>query len=120
MKLWEVLKALEENPKKKFTSSGLIGDIGISIASKSYKFKYDDISDDIHIDMKRDWQEVKQSVTWQEAIEAWATKGKDISCTVDKFNVKYTGRVLQDNTNLGITKAEIEEGTWYIEGENNE
>ena len=82
MKLWEVLKALEENPEKKYKMVSIFGKIheigldrnGYYTFSTIYNGKNIDTEPgggfDGNIYREADWQEVKQPVTWQEAIEA--------------------------------------------------
>ena len=136
MKLWEVLKALEENPKRKFEYGNVdrFYTMGIhKVYGESYfqltavNEEGKNISDlasgqfDGNFTLDNDWQEIKQPVTWQEAIEAWATKGKDISCKIvkqeyyfKKFKEKYNTE-LQDHNGYGIAWEHITKGTWYIE-----
>jgi len=114
MKLWEVLKALDENPKKVFESNlagleykiSLDGEI-IAFESGAVKF--------IGLNNCRDWQEVKQPVTWQEAIEAW-TNGKTIRCEDGGFDYLFSGgkSILTDSVGP-IDTYQITKGTWYIE-----
>lgn len=111
MKLWEVLKELEENPMKvfehesldqrAFVSGGLIIEEG-----QHRKLIY-----------MNDWQEVKQPVTWQEAIEAWAD-GKKIRCVIGKAEYIFGRspyREFQDQNDYGLAPEHITKGTWYIE-----
>lgn len=95
MKLWEVLKALDEGSKSSYKHSS-----GMSPSIVIYE-KYTD-----------GWQEVKQPVTWQEALEAWAN-GKLI------YVVNKAGdRVYSQGGEGGymtLLPAEILHGTWYIE-----
>jgi hypothetical protein len=64
-------------------------------------------------------EEIKQPVTWQEAIEAWAN-GKSVKCVYgDKPRVGIAlynnGGFLKDTDSCSLSKAEIVEGIWYIE-----
>ena len=121
MKLWEVLKALEENPKKKFTSNG---DIVAQIYEQSKCYGIIGVNPgEVIIDSERDWQEVKQPVPWHKAIEEWA-KGKNISCEVDGFVFFYSKnlidmedkwRVLRSKEGVSISVNEILNGKWYVE-----
>ena len=107
MKLWEVLKALEENPDKKFKSVNYNQEeIIISMGAGCYDLPFR------VLDSNRDWQEIKQPVTWQEAIEAWAN-GKLI-CTTNEAG----GRVCRrggEGRFMSLSPTEIFHGTWYIE-----
>ena len=121
MKLWEVLKALEENPKKKFTSNG---DIVAQIYEQSKCYGIIGVNPgEVIIDSERDWQEVKQPVPWHKAIEEWA-KGKNISCEVDGFVFFYSKdskfgedkwRVLKSEEGEEISVNEILNGKWHVE-----
>ena len=125
MKLWEVIKELTENKDKKFVFDN--GDriytmsIDRSCGSKYFHLsaindKGADISEldsgefDGNFTVNDDWQEVKQPVTWQEAIQEFA-KGKKVTA---KFNnQEWTLRTLielPEYLNRAITN-----GTWYIE-----
>ena len=61
------------------------------------------------------WQLVRQPVTWQEAIEAWAD-GKTIKTQSDDGIRTYrkTSKGLQSVLG-GVTKDELLNGTWYVE-----
>ena len=112
MKLWEVFKALEENPKKVFkdkhsrtihiNDKGGIQFNGVNIVrSKTFGVCY--------IDPKVDWQEVKQPVTWQEAFEAWLN-GTPVYCILEN------GKRVEYDQNINFIHAHsLKTGTWYIE-----
>lgn len=110
MKLWEVLKALEENPKKVFKSSlagveykiSLDGDVTAFEASTG---KYTGLNND------RDWQEIGRPVPWQEAIEAWAD-GKKIRCKCEGGETFFRP---SNVSSACFTAKLITHGTWYIE-----
>lgn len=114
MKLWEAFKALEENPKKVFkdkfsrtihiNDKGGIQFNGVNIVrAKTFGVCY--------IDPKVDWQEVKQPVTWQEAIEAWAN-GKKIRCKCEGGETFFRP---SNVSSACFTAKLITHGTWYIE-----
>lgn len=122
MKLWEVLKALEENPKKKFKYENLdrIYTMGIDTVCGERFYELtavNDKGDSINhlpsggfygnFTLDNDWTEVKTPVTWQEAIEAWA-KGKIITCKAHGVSYMYG-----QNTE-SIVRYLILNGTWYI------
>lgn len=127
MKLWEVLKELEENPKKVFEC-----DTGSRIKffdNKLYWYdKHDNPKEVFEIRDKRSgtglrhntgdiWQEVKQPVPWRAAIEAWMN-GKTISVTQKDIGKRfYEGKdyLLRDQHGDSVSEDEIAEGTWYIE-----
>ena len=112
MKLWEVLKALEENPDKKFKSVNYNQEeIIISMGADCYDLPFR------VLDSNRDWQEVKQPVPWQEAIKAWMN-GKTIGVTQKDIEKRfYEGKdyLLRDQHGDSVSEDEIAEGTWYIE-----
>ena len=132
MKLWEVLKELEENPKKRFKSIKRMSDVEsvLWIGSNDYlylerkkldgtKLPVDKSSGGFNgnINIYADWQEVKQPVTWQEAIEAWMN-GKTIGVTQKDIEKRfYEGKdyLLRDQHGDSVSEDEIAEGTWYIE-----
>lgn len=128
MKLSEVIEALERNPKKRFECSLIGGHKGYMYTKDDY-YRLDIHDDDgfliyqqrgggafndkIHINI--DWQEVKQPVTWQEAIEAWAN-GKTIKCTKQGSDFVFEGYKpnLRDQFDA-IGRFQLIDGTWYIE-----
>jgi hypothetical protein len=128
MKLWEVLKALEENPEKKFeTDSGKFKSI---FSAKGGFFHLDVYNDgrlipqeygggafNGNVCLGKEWQEIKQPVTWQEAIEAWAN-GKTIRCEDGGSGCLFSGgrNTLTDSAGP-IDRYQITKGTWYIEEE---
>lgn len=71
------------------------------------------------IDIARDWEEIKQPVTWQEAFEAW-TDYKGIYCKVGDEIWNYhrnnggVGLVATED-NEAVSSNEIKYGKWYIE-----
>ena len=127
MKLSEVIKAIEENPRRKFECVEGRNTYTISASSTfnhifynlhAVNCKGNDISDSPmggfngNFTFKADWQEVKQPVPWQEAIEAWAN-GKLI-CTTNEAG----GRVCRrggEGRFMSLSPTEIFHGTWYIE-----
>lgn len=63
-----------------------------------------------------DWEEVKQLVTWQEALEAWAN-GNAIECELSGERKVYQGfyeRLVPSCSSYAVGKSEINNGTWYI------
>ncbi len=119
MKLWEVIKALTEDPTKLFrkdssfhvgfTTEGALGWKNENGAFKSYfTVREDHLLDD-------GWKLVRQPVTWQEAIQAWAD-GKTIKTQSDDGIRTYrkTSKGLQSVLG-GVTKDELLNGNWYVE-----
>ena len=114
MKLWEVLKALDENPKKRFKSNVVGVEYKISldggvVAFEASTGKFTGLSN------SRDWQEAKQPVTWQEAIEAWVS-GKTIKCTIQGSDYVFDGHKPKLRGQIDtIDRSQLRNGTWYIE-----
>ena len=110
MKLWEVLKALDENHQKKFMHES--GDQEVFF-NGGVVIKEGDARKLVYL---HDWQEVRQPVTWQEAIEAWAKGGK-VKCILHGKSFTYD-RSKWGNMYSGdgyLCDSEILNGTWYIE-----
>ena len=127
MKTWEMIKALTEDNKKKFKDSlnstiGLnkggelswLEEIGIS-AEKPVVFGKTFYWNNLDVE----WKEIKESVTWQEALEA-NSKGKKVKVETNSNRCKgYTKTfasddLLQDTEWDAMTSLEITTGTWYI------
>ena len=112
MKTWEMIKELTENPKKKFNNeygstirhngSSLVWEDG-SIAQLTKQF------------IEGNWEEVKQPVTWQEAIQAWVD-GKEVICMLNRAALEYapSNFGMENQYQTGISYREIKEGEWYI------
>lgn len=108
MKLWEVLKALEENPEKEFEC------VGMRLIRESGTYRFINVNTrerNFYMGVDNDWQEIKKPVTWQEALEAWAN-GKPIKCECE-FGIIYFKPPRQSSACL--TAKLITHGTWYIE-----
>ena len=130
MKLWEVLKALEENPEKVFKGNLSCGFKTLMRVRDGYfDLKIFNLSGELipqekkggvfneNLRLSLDWQELKQPVSWQEAIEAWAN-GKTIGVTQKDIEKRfYEGKdyLLRDQHGYSVSEDEIAEGTWYIE-----
>ncbi len=120
MKLWEVLKALEENPNKKFECVNMRLERVLDI----YRFTNVNTQERaFYMGVDNDWQEVKQPIPWEKAIEEWA-KGENISCEVDGCVFFYSKdskfgedkwRVLKSREGEPISVNEILNGKWYVE-----
>ena len=126
MKLWEVIKALDENTNKRFKNE-LGSIIGFADNILQWIDKDGEIIEPFLVRDRRsgtgichntgdNWQLVRQPVTWQEAIQAWA-EGKTVIVenTCDKR--KYDGKkfFLKDEYGIPLGSWEITNGTWYIE-----
>ena len=142
MKLWEVIKALTEDPAKRFERKDqckhwvMRTDVGVggAISGRTYYFMLDCHGEDIYGDAgefhgnltnnEDDWQLVRQPVTWQEAIQAWAD-GKKVAWEDDADHrvfdrnkswaiPKYQSHLL-DQDGDAVTVRMISGGTWYVE-----
>ena len=120
MKLWEVMKKLDENPNKRFKHE-LGSIIGFADNVLQWLEKDGEIIEPFCIRDRRsgtgichntgdDWQEVKQPVTWQEAIQAWAD-GKKVSY---KYSYNEMMHVFQDSNRM-LSIEKIEDAVWYVE-----
>lgn len=119
MKLWEVLKALDENPKKVFEC-----DTGSRIKFLDNRLhwydKHGNPKEVFEIRDKRSgtgichntgdfWQEIKQPVPWKEAFEAWLN-GTPVFCILEN------GKKVEYDQNINFIHAHsLKTGTWYIE-----
>ena len=56
-----------------------------------------------------DWQLVRQSVTWQEAIEAWGEGHTIKKCFPNSEQTYPSG------TTIHLTKNDVVNGIWYVE-----
>lgn len=128
MKIWDVFKALSENPEKEFLLKSECGEVrtlgveegyvtfrvvnarGVDL-TLNYPTGRGAFSENIKIDAE--WEEVRKPVSWQEALQAWAN-GKDIE-------LKRVGgsRKLINGYGLFLHEEDLVKGTWYIldEGE---
>ena len=127
MKTSEVIEALERNPNKRFECNLFSGFKALMSTRDGYfdlkifncygelisqEKKGGAFNENIRVN--KDWQEVKQPVTWQEAIEAWVN-GNTISCEFNGHKSIYSQGYLGDQNTLAPIKSEFKEGTWYIE-----
>ena len=120
MKLWEVIKALTEDPTKKFELFDAINDSMERIGSDENHLWYSRTDNGIssngavledNVDLNNNnWQPVRQPVTWQEAIQAWAG-GRIISVEIGGFKYKFT----HDDYIFGLSERMINLGRWYVE-----
>lgn len=130
MKFSEVIKALEENPNKKFEKFQKYGNRYVISARDNNYFQFDVFNEEGELldsgcggggfsgnfkATDEDWQEVKQSVTWQEALIAWAN-GASIHCQVDGKTWTYCEGGLEaiEDSNA-LEEEEILRGKWFIE-----
>lgn len=106
MKLWEVLKKLDENPLKKFEC------VNMRLERELDTYRFTNVITQeraFYMGVDNDWQEVKQPVTWQEAIEA-AMQGRKVEFFLGGFTYNF-------NKESEICPKHIEAAKWYIEEE---
>lgn len=125
MKTWEMIRELAKNPKKQFKnqegdkvivdngvvkfSNGEIFELNFKGYNANYYFSRVGTIDNY------EWEEVKQPVSWQEAIEAWLN-GKDIYYTFNDSKTFIEGDKIYFKTPYRpLSKDEISEAKWYIE-----
>ena len=118
MKLWEVIKALTEDPTKKFELSDKDSRERIGSDGNYLWYSKNDnrtssngavLEDNVDLN-NNNWQPVRQLVTWQGAIQAWAG-GRIISVEIGGFKYKFT----HDDNIFGLSERMINLGTWYVE-----
>ena len=131
MEYWEVVKELKEDAKKKFEakleSTGWTVRMSVDTRLSRY-FMFEVFNGARLIDqscnggafngnvaLDLDWQLVRQPVTWQEAIQAWAD-GKTIK-TESSDGIRTYKRTTNSLQSVlgGVTKDEILNGKWYVE-----
>ena len=126
MKTSEVIEALERNPWKRFECNLFSGFKALMSTRDGYfDLKIFNCNGELisqekkggafneNIRVNKDWQEVKQPVTWQEAIEAWAN-GKRIKYENEHGCLTYSGNTLKDEIGP-LASYQLTTGTWYIE-----
>ena len=126
MKTWEMIKALEESNKKNFVSE-LGNVVGLNLEGMLVWKKDNNLDESIFKlgknlfwnNLDAEWEEINQSATWQEALEA-NSKGKRVKVETNSNRCKgYTKTfanddLLQDTEWDAMTALEITTGTWYI------
>lgn len=127
MKTWEMIKALNENPNKKFKlilckKLNYIGSVALNykgylnILNKN-ETEILDINRMKGILIDGKWEEINRfkEVSWQEAIEAWLN-GDKIYSIFNKTKRYIDENYLQsDNLWRGLSRKELKNGKWYIE-----
>ena len=121
MKTWEMIKELTENPHKKFKSNKepdrhvFIQD-GVLKWQSGKEFTLNVNQNKFSGTLNQyEWEEVKQPVTWQEAIQAWVD-GKEVICMLNRAALEYapSNFWMENQYQTGISYREIKEGEWYI------
>ena len=107
MKLWESLEKGSGYAGKKFKHPD-----GYSLVCHGdVTFYYQGVSRDSLRVPNDGWYEVRQPVTWQEAIEAWAD-GKKISYSYGGYDRQLP---FEDSNAMMLTIQKIKEAEWYVE-----
>lgn len=126
MKTWEMIKELTENPNKKFKNKKdgyKVQMINGLLVYPFYNSEHELQSSDWFLvadnALEMEWKEVKEPVTWQEAIEAWID-GKTIYCLLNGEKFIYERSPLRKSLydtewKSSISAAELMNGDWYIE-----
>ena len=121
MKQWEVMRLLEENPTKVYEARLARNPwvARIRVENGCYKVTGHDANDGDEIiqslskemaTLDLNWHEVKQPVTWQEAIQAWAD-GKKVSYKYPDDKTMYPF----EDSNQMVTVEKIKTADWYVE-----
>ena len=104
MKLWEVIKEIENGSTKTYEATTAHGKIKIHKTEKGYLWL------PRYLRLDYDWQPIPQTVTWQEALQAWAD-GENVV-----LNCGETENYLLGSHNyLQVSKEQIANGIWYVE-----
>jgi hypothetical protein len=125
MKLWEVIKALDENPRKVFSAKSGDSDLELSADIdhlKDFGYTFLDVVTTCEVEGKvkhdlsclgklsADWHDVSQPVTWQEAIQAWSD-GKKVRYKYPDDKTMYPF----EDTNQMMSIEKIKVAAWYVE-----
>ena len=127
MKLYEAMKLLDEDPSRKFEYQGyqkkwlLYADVCydgsvfymLDCWDKSGELRTGTVFGSLHgnLTTSDNWQLVREPVTWQEAIEAWAD-GKKISYSYGGYD---RWSPFEDSNAMMLTIQKIKEAEWYVE-----
>ena len=123
MKTSEMIAMLEKDPKLRFTSGGEISTMEAICRSGNIELYY--IPAELRYEFRcdRDWQLVREPVTWQEALQA-ALDGKTIVCkncagcgeNCGDYKEKQILSIKRNGENdMSICLEQLQGGTWYIE-----
>lgn len=120
MKTWEVIKELMQKPNKVYQQ---VDKENNRLIVQSGEIQWDKGGGRVVLDrwfLNREWEEAKQPVPWQEALEAWAN-GAAVKCEINDgsgFTLFYKGNLYpEDGDEIALCSEEILKGTWYILGE---
>ena len=128
MKLWEVMRLLEEDPSREFEYQDeqkkwrLYADAGCYDDRVFYMLDCWDNKGELKTGHKfgslhgnlstlDNWKPVRKTVTWQEAIEEWAD-GKTVTVSTP---FGFESKEVKKSRGSSITEYEITKGKWYVE-----
>ena len=126
MKLYEAMKLLDENQRDVYEAKMNYGfKVRMTVKQGSGVYYYFEVfKEERLVDpslgsgafngnaaLNLDWQLVRQPVTWQEAIEAWAD-GKKISYSYGGYDRQLP---FEDSNAMMLTIQKIKEAEWYVE-----
>lgn len=109
MKLWEVLKSLEENPEDTYQSED-----GFKVKTNGGYFE---INEKIVASINRNYEKVKKSVTPAKAFEKWI-EGHSVYYTDDSGYKQCIDDNVFKSGGCNVTKRSVKVYTWYVEDEN--
>lgn len=124
MKLWEVMKLLEENPRDVYEAKmdddwkyQMTVEDGFGGYYHFDVFKGKELIDQSiaggafngNVALNLDWQLVREPVTWQEAIQAWSV-GKRV-----KVSTIQRDYVFSQIEKMEVLPMMIQDGIWYVE-----
>ena len=125
MKLWKVMKLLDENPTDVYEASLNYGfkvrmtvkQIGFGVYYYFEVFNGKELVDQSlgggfneNVALDLEWQLVRQTVTWQEAIEAWVDGN-----TISYSYMGYDKRFPFEDSNTMMTIEKVKNAEWYVE-----
>ena len=125
MKLYEAMKLLDENQRDVYEAKMNYGfKVRMTVKQGSGVYYYFEVfKEERLVDpslgsgafngnaaLNLDWQLVRQPVTWQEAIEAWAD-GKKISYSY----MGYDKRFPFEDSNTMMTIEKVKRAEWFVE-----
>ena len=115
MKTSEMIAMLENDPKLRFTSGGEKSTMEAICRSGNIELYYIPAELKYEFRSDRDWQLVREPVTWQEALQAWVD-GKTIKCEYPPNDMKLISTTFfPKNLTSTPTREALITGTWYIE-----
>lgn len=127
MKTWEVIKNLSQNNDKIFKNE-MYPNENITLSYEKSKLILKRNVEKINLELISlwdEWEEVKQPVSWQEAIKHYMNNNSD---SIFSFSIEFEGETFKQRTiyrlgvlhigdgkKYGFEKSMFTEGKWYIE-----